>query len=285
MENTPCIIVDLEGTLTDCSHRIHHYNNKEYDAWNEKFSLDPVNDRGFEAIQTELEVSEPPVLVICTAKDLMYRGDVLAWLEKNIYFGFVRIMYRRTGDERPSVEVKEEQLKKVQEEGYEVLRAYDDRLIMRVMYNRQGIDTPTDWLDYAPSKVVSQKGFEEGAESGYIKSITCKPPSIQKGFGLIPIKPLAKATVPEYLRKSADAFEERNAEYGDGYKKFGEVMMGLFPEGIEIKNQKDASRYAILNIMVAKLDRYCKNFNKGGHEDSLIDLSTYSAMLNEVDKE
>ena len=78
-------------------------------------------------------------------------------------------------------------------------------------------------------------------------------------------------------------FQSKNKEYGDGYRDFGKIMKAFFPEGLTLKTEKDFSRFAILNIEIAKTDRYCKNFEKGGHSDSLLDKSTYSDMLNEVD--
>lgn len=85
------------------------------------------------------------------------------------------------------------------------------------------------------------------------------------------------------LRESAEIHEERGKVYGNSYKEFGPILKGLFPEGITLETEEDMNRFAPLMMITVKMQRYCKNFQKGGHHDSLIDISTYSAMLNELD--
>lgn len=94
-------------------------------------------------------------------------------------------------------------------------------------------------------------------------------------------------TVPSMMREAAGVYEERNAIYKDTYKRHGHVMAALFPEGvwIEPSNPKDQNRLAIVEMMVGKMTRYCANFDQGGHDDSLLDISVYANMLREIDNE
>jgi hypothetical protein len=87
------------------------------------------------------------------------------------------------------------------------------------------------------------------------------------------------------LRQSADVFEERGKVYGDAYKNFGHVLMALRPNGFAIRNIEDANRLGVLTQIVMKIVRYANQFEAGGHDDSLLDLSTYAAMLRELDAE
>jgi len=87
------------------------------------------------------------------------------------------------------------------------------------------------------------------------------------------------------LRESADVFEERGKVYGDAYKNFGHVLMALRPNGFAIRNIEDANRLGVLTQIVMKIVRYANQFEAGGHDDSLLDLSTYAAMLRELDAE
>jgi len=89
----------------------------------------------------------------------------------------------------------------------------------------------------------------------------------------------------EYSHEATDLFEERGKVYGDNYKRMGIVMSGLFPKGIYLKTTDDHNRFHLLELMVLKLTRYCENWDKGGHADSLDDNSVYSMMLREVDDE
>ena len=90
-------------------------------------------------------------------------------------------------------------------------------------------------------------------------------------------------TVPEKLIAAAKLFEERNRLYGDNYKNFGRAMTAMFPLGLQLTSESQHSRFAIFVQILAKLTRYAENFTRGGHEDSLDDLSVYAQMLNELD--
>lgn len=102
--------------------------------------------------------------------------------------------------------------------------------------------------------------------------------------------------VPEQLRKAADIYEQRNALYGDNYKWFGNVMAALFPNGAPArmagvdgsKGETMAEYYnrvGVLVQIVSKLTRYCAQFERGGHADSLDDMAVYAMMLRELDQE
>jgi len=93
------------------------------------------------------------------------------------------------------------------------------------------------------------------------------------------------ARVPEMLREGADTYEQRNELYGDNYHNFGRVMMALFPRRVSCDSVDDYNRLGIIVQMVGKLGRYCEQFEKGGHDDSLLDLAVYSQMLRELDEE
>lgn len=92
-------------------------------------------------------------------------------------------------------------------------------------------------------------------------------------------------TVPEMLGEAAEIYEERKAAYGDNYKQFGLVMKALFPKGLSASSLDDFNRLGVLIQIVSKLTRYVENFGRGGHDDSLADLSVYATMLRELDCE
>jgi hypothetical protein len=88
--------------------------------------------------------------------------------------------------------------------------------------------------------------------------------------------------VPEMLREAATTYEERNKVYGDNYKNFGFFAHPLLRDA-KVNGPHDMNRMGILIQMFSKLSRYCENFNKGGHDDSLLDLAVYTTMLRELD--
>lgn len=86
----------------------------------------------------------------------------------------------------------------------------------------------------------------------------------------------------EILREAAVTFEERNKVYGNNYERVGEVMAGLFPDGITLKTPQDHNRFHIFMLIIVKLSRYAVNWEKG-HQDSIRDTATYAAMLEMID--
>jgi hypothetical protein len=89
--------------------------------------------------------------------------------------------------------------------------------------------------------------------------------------------------VPEALIALAELYRERSAVYGDSYNTFGRVFGALFPNGLVVRTVDDANRAALLFHIVDKLVRYTNNFERGGHGDSLDDISVYAQMLRDYD--
>jgi len=89
-------------------------------------------------------------------------------------------------------------------------------------------------------------------------------------------------SVADNLREAASTYEDRNKVYGDSYKRYGEVMMALFPDGIEVFTTDDFNRLGVFNMIVSKITRISANLSRGGHRDSALDLIAYAAMLTEL---
>ena len=94
-----------------------------------------------------------------------------------------------------------------------------------------------------------------------------------------------KPTIANRFQHLTGIYNARNKEYGDNYKTFGRVALALFPDGVHINDPNDWNRLALLLHVADKLTRYSKNFNKGGHADSLDDMCVYAQMLREIDDE
>jgi hypothetical protein len=79
--------------------------------------------------------------------------------------------------------------------------------------------------------------------------------------------------------------KERNELYTSYHKEnlYIVIMMHLFPEGVP-HEYKAMMRYKFISYIVDKLCRYVINMNRGGHEDSCIDISNYSFMLAAFDR-
>lgn len=91
-------------------------------------------------------------------------------------------------------------------------------------------------------------------------------------------------TVPERMRDAADLFEERNAAYGNNYRLFGAVMRAMYPNGLTVTTDEEWTRLMLQVHRVTKETRYACNFSRGGHADSMADLSVYAQMAAETDE-
>ena len=87
-------------------------------------------------------------------------------------------------------------------------------------------------------------------------------------------------TAADILAEMADTYRERNKVYGDNYKRVGDVMMALFPEGVTINTKEQFNVWHLFELMVVKLTRFA---NSGlTHEDSIHDLAVYAAMVESL---
>jgi len=77
------------------------------------------------------------------------------------------------------------------------------------------------------------------------------------------------------LERAAATFRERNAQYGDSWRRFGTVAAALFPDGVTIRTEADWARWGVLFHVIDKLSRYAG----APHRDSAHDLINYAAML------
>lgn len=267
MDKQECIIVDLEGTLTDCAHRIQYWVDKNYDKWNSLFSADAPSKQILKIIRENIKLGKK--IIICTAKSEEHTEKVYDWLHTHycsengttILSVINGIYFREMGDIRISTTVKEEMLQKIMKK-YIVTCAYDDRPGNCEMYRKNGIKT----VQITTSKKDKKQDIEPDA----------------KWLG---VEVEAKSGSPaDLLQKAADLFEERDKAYGSSYKQFGRIVLAFFPDGITLKTEDDFTRWGLLNMIFSKMNRYCNNFPEDGHPDSLADMSVYPAMLAEIDK-
>lgn len=90
--------------------------------------------------------------------------------------------------------------------------------------------------------------------------------------------------VAQELKDKAALYEQRNAIYGDNYKRWGNMVQAIMLE-VTLKTPDDFNRFGVLVQLFSKMSRYAIQFENGGHADSLDDLSVYAMMLKELDKD
>lgn len=95
-----------------------------------------------------------------------------------------------------------------------------------------------------------------------------------------------KTSAAEILAEGAKTFAERRKIYGDNWRRAGDALQALFPNGVTMKTANDHARFHIFSLAVVKLSRYAVAYERGErHKDSTHDGMVYNAMLEMIDDE
>lgn len=130
----PCIIVDMDGTLSDCSHRVHHAREKNWDAFHETIALDPPVPHVLMAVRQFAILYE---VIISTGRPEQYRGITHHWLVDN-GLRYTRLYMRSTGDWRPAAELKRDHLRIIRET-YDPWLVLEDTSSLVKMFREEGL--------------------------------------------------------------------------------------------------------------------------------------------------
>lgn len=101
------VVVDLDGTLCDTSHRQHLAQAREWDQFNSLC----CHDKPVKPIADLVgALAKSYSVLLLTARDETYEKMTYDWLIKHRIFSFDALLMRRKGDYRPDFEVKIEAL-------------------------------------------------------------------------------------------------------------------------------------------------------------------------------
>lgn len=141
-----CIIVDIDGTIADATHRLHLLPAPSPDGtfdpkaptWGD-FYKDAHLDSPIDEIVRIIHGMDVPV-IICTGRDESNRMVTEAWLETH-GVPYLHLMMRAAGDRRQDDLIKKDMLDKILEMGYKPLFALEDRSRVVKMWRANGIRT------------------------------------------------------------------------------------------------------------------------------------------------
>lgn len=120
------IIFDIDGTLSDPSHRIHLYKAGKYDEFNASCHLDMPIKTICELCHV-LSRNKDIDIIFLTGRTDINAEKTRKWIETYIKpkYGYKLIM-RKYGDTRPSTITKKEAYEDIKQE-FNVIMAFDDR--------------------------------------------------------------------------------------------------------------------------------------------------------------
>lgn len=140
MHTSKCYIFDLDGTLADLSHRLHHIQKSPKD-WRAFFAYENVYEDGLIThvgwVYGSLRRAGNPTVIVSGRSDECWEATT-DWLAKH-GVQYDKLYMRTAGDRRPDYQVKYDLLQKLKADGWEPIMAFDDRDQVVQMWRDNGI--------------------------------------------------------------------------------------------------------------------------------------------------
>jgi phosphoglycolate phosphatase-like HAD superfamily hydrolase len=131
-----CYIFDIDGTLADLSHRLHHITGetKDWDAFFAACERDAPIEHMCDVARTLLTHS---TIVFASGRSDAVRSQTETWLADRRLYGAVYM--RRAGDHRHDDIVKGELIDRIIADGFEPILVFEDRQRVVDMIRKRGI--------------------------------------------------------------------------------------------------------------------------------------------------
>ena len=132
------IISDVDGTISDRRHRLHHLEQKK--DW-ESFFLALINDPPIQKTLNQIENLLPKydALIFVTGRPEKYRSLTNKWIKTNTNFINYNLLMRENKDYRQDVIIKKEMLCKIKKE-YETDIVFEDQDEIAAMWTQEGLN-------------------------------------------------------------------------------------------------------------------------------------------------
>lgn len=138
-------IFDIDGTLSDPAHRLHHIKGESQDwpafyaACDQDAPIPHMVDV-FKAIWYGTD----SIVLFCTGRSSEIEEKTVTWLSANLLrpgerFPAEDVYMRAAGDYRPDAVVKSELMNRIKADGYEPVMVFEDRGRVAKMWREMGI--------------------------------------------------------------------------------------------------------------------------------------------------
>ena len=121
------VIFDIDGTLSDNEHRVHHLQGEKKD-WDAFFAAQPLDTPRQDVLDVLCMYERDGCFIfLLTGRGEEWRDMTEAWLAKyNIHYDV--LVMRPLGDRTDDDILKLEQIKAWQAEGFNIVGLFDDRM-------------------------------------------------------------------------------------------------------------------------------------------------------------
>jgi len=133
------VLVDLDGTLADCTHRLHHIRQgrrKNWDAFFAGCHLDEPNEAVVALVKALIHEHR---VVYCSGRPEKTRKATEGWLLEHLGVTDPQLYMRGDHDRRGDDIVKRELLHRIRADGYDPKLAIDDRKRVVDMWRSEGL--------------------------------------------------------------------------------------------------------------------------------------------------
>lgn len=132
------VIFDLDGTLSDCTHRMHYLDNKpkDFDSFYDAMGDDTVVKPVASMLRNLTGVSK----LVLTARPVSYSHTTEEWLSKYNLLSHIQGLYMRPDEQRkvPDYLYKQSMIDVIRKK-YNILLVIDDRDRVVDMWRENGI--------------------------------------------------------------------------------------------------------------------------------------------------
>jgi predicted kinase len=138
--NKQAVIIDLDGTLSDVSHRIHHLRGGEKPDWRAFFEGIP-GDKVNRAVAClyHMAVDSGYTVLFVSGRPEDYRGPSEEWLRDYSFDGYFALFMRPFNNKKPDTEVKAQIYDRYIKPYFDVLFTVDDRDAVVAMWRSKGL--------------------------------------------------------------------------------------------------------------------------------------------------
>lgn len=132
----PIALIDIDGTIADVRHRLHHISGPGRKNWKAFFAEMDRDSTIPEMMEKVRELERDHEIVIVTGRPEEYRARTEKWLKAN-GIRYTQLFMRPQGDHRPDYTVKEDVLRHIPKA--RIALAIDDRGPVCDMWEKNGI--------------------------------------------------------------------------------------------------------------------------------------------------
>ena len=138
LNSSNAVIFDLDGTLSDCTHRMHYLDNKPKDF--DSFYGAMGNDIVVKPVASMLRNLTGVSKLVLTARPVSYSHVTEEWLSKHDLLSHIQGLYMRPDEQRrvPDYLYKQSMIDAIRKE-YNILLVIDDRDRVVNMWRENGI--------------------------------------------------------------------------------------------------------------------------------------------------